>query len=101
MKSALRRLRNQTSPVPLAVARRPMHLQNTLAGFADPETLMRASGAMGTVFSIVSLYAEASARPEWKLYRRQPRDARRRYAPHTDTGSDQRVEVLQHAALDL
>jgi phage portal protein BeeE len=67
----------------------------------DIEALLRAPMFMGTVHSIVSLYAESAARPEWKLYRKQPADARRRYAPHTDTGSDQRTEVVQHAALDL
>jgi len=100
VKSAVRRLRNSSSPVPLVRSRTAPWL-NPSAGQADAETLMRSSAAMGTVFSIVSLYAESSARPEWKLYRKQPQDARRRYAPHTDTGSDQRTEVLQHAALDL
>jgi HK97 family phage portal protein len=100
VKSALRKLRNQ-APVPLAAGRGGFQVSTALTGRADAVTLMQSSAAMGTVFSIVSLYAEATARPEWKLYRKQPADARRRYAPHTDTGSDQRTEVVKHAALDL
>lgn len=92
-------MRNQSSPVPLAGRRAA--LSSFIYNGIDAEALMRSSAVMGTVFSVVSLYAEASARPEWKLFRKQPQDARRRYAPHTDTGSDQRTEVLKHAALDL
>lgn len=99
MKSALRRLRNQGSPVPLTSPQRfDSLLMNTTA--ADAERLMLSSAAMGTVYSIVSLYAESAARPDWKLFRKQPRDARVRYTT-TDEGSDQRVEVVRHAALDL
>lgn len=72
----------------------------TLTGTPSAEALLRSYGNQGTVFSIVSLYAQATARPEWHLYRKQPQDARRRYST-TDTGSDQRVEVLQHQALSL
>lgn len=99
MKSAWRRLRNQASPVPLTSPQRyGSMMMNTTA--ADAERLMLSSAAMGTVYSIVSLYAESTARPEWKLFRKQPQDARRRYTT-TDEGSDQRVEVVRHAALDL
>lgn len=98
MRSGLRRLLN-ASPVPLA--RGGMWASPFVYSGVESEALMRSSAAMGTVFGIVSLYAESVARPEWKLFRKQPPDARRRYAPHTDTGSDQRVEVLRHAALDL
>lgn len=101
MKSALSRLAGPAAPPVPLTGRRAYAGPSFLAGNTDPETLMRSSAAMGTVFSIVSLYAESTARPEWKLYRKQPADARRRYAPHTDTGSDQRTEVIQHAALDL
>lgn len=98
VKSAIRRLRNQTAPVPIARSR--PSLMVAASGQIDAETLMRSSAAMGTVYSIVGLYAEASARPDWKLFRKQPVDGRRRYTT-TDEGSDQRVEVLHHAALDL
>lgn len=102
MKSGLRKLRNSTATAPVPVARRYTGGGSLLtAGATDIDALLRAPFFMGTVHSIVSLYAEAAARPEWKLYRKQPADARRRYAPHTDTGSDQRTEVVQHAALDL
>lgn len=100
MKSALRRLvAPSSSPVAL-VGSRP-RLINQLPAKSDLETLMQSPSVMGTVYSIVSLYAESMATPEWKLYRKNPQDGRRRYAPHTDTGSDQRDEVLHHAALDL
>lgn len=99
MKSAISRLRNQ-APVPLA-PRRSGGVSLISSSATDVERLMRSSAAMGTVYGVVSLFAESTARPEWKLYRKQPQDARRRYAPHTDTGSDQRTEVLRHAALDL
>jgi HK97 family phage portal protein len=101
VKSGLRRLRNASVTAPVPVARRYPGTSLLTAGTADIEALLRAPMFMGTVHSIVSLYAESTARPEWKLYRKQPMDARRRYAPHTDTGSDQRTEVVQHAALDL
>lgn len=102
MKSGLRRLaavRAQGMPVPLT--RQPLLGLNALGlGRSDRDQLTRAYDAMGTVYSCVSLLAEATARSEWKLYKKQPQDARRRYAA-TDTGSDQRVEVTKHAALDL
>lgn len=71
-----------------------------MVGGNDSEALMRAYGVMGTVFSCVSLYAFSTARAEWKLFRKQPRDGRVRYAT-TDTGSDQRTEVVAHQALAL
>lgn len=64
------------------------------------EALQRTYGLMATVFSCVQLYADASSRPEWHLFRKQPQDARRRYSTN-DQGSDQRVEVVSHAALSL
>src|SRR5260221_280761 len=39
------------------------------------------------------------ARPEWRMYRKT-QDMRVRYST-TDTGSDQRTEVLQHQALSV
>lgn len=67
---------------------------------SSSEVLQRCYSVMSTVYSCVSLRAESAARPEWHLYRKQPADARRRYAT-TDTGSDQRTEVISHAALSL
>src|SRR5882757_5661930 len=68
-------------------------------GGSDDEAYMRAYGSMGTVFSIVSLYATATAAPEWHMYRKQ-KDGRVRYTTR-DEGSDQRVEVVQHQALNV
>jgi HK97 family phage portal protein len=62
--------------------------------------MMRAYGRSGTVFSIVSLLSQAAAAPKWHLYKKQPQDARVRYTTG-DHGSDQRVEVVSHAALSL
>jgi phage portal protein BeeE len=62
-------------------------------------TLMRAYKSNGTVFANVSLLASAAAGPQWKLFRQQPQDGRRRYSTH-DQGSDQRTEVVAHAALN-
>src|SRR6185437_6922230 len=60
---------------------------------------MRAFKTNGTTYSNVSLLASAAAGPEWHLYRTAPQDGRRRYTT-SDKGSDQRVEVIQHAALN-
>lgn len=99
MKSALRQLRNQGAPVPFS-GRGQFKLSDLAMGGTDGEAMMRCYGVMGTVYSCVSLYAEATARTEWKLYRKQPKDGRVRYTT-TDSGSDQRTEVVNHAALDL
>jgi HK97 family phage portal protein len=69
-------------------------------GRADAETMLRQYGISGTLYGIVSLLAEASATPNWRLYKKQPVDGRRRYSTG-DTGSDQRIEVVQHAAIQL
>lgn len=104
MKSAFRRAagpRNRV-PVPIGPAG-PLTTSRLFGGSLyanDQEALMRAMSVMSTVNSCVSLISDAASRPEWKLYRKQPQDARRRYAS-TDTGSDQRVEVTNHAALTL
>ena len=70
------------------------------SGRQSRESQLRAYGRSGTVFSIVSLLQSAPAGGQWHLYKSQPQDARRRYAS-TDQGSDQRVEVINHAALSL
>jgi HK97 family phage portal protein len=66
----------------------------------DNETFMRAFGSAGTIFQIVSLLAGSCAAPEWRLYRKPKADGRQRYTTG-DRGSDQRVEVLQHQALNV
>lgn len=73
---------------------------NLGAGKQDKETFLRQYNMSGTVYSIISLLSEAVATPEWHLYKKQPLDGRRRYSTG-DTGSDQRVEVVQHAAIQL
>lgn len=71
-----------------------------IGGPAGREQYLRAFGQSGTIFSIVSLLAEASAAPSWSLYKQQPQDGRVRYTTG-DVGSDQRTQVVQHAALKL
>lgn len=104
MKSGVRRLRNAARtgpPVPLApYGGRHGSMFHLGGSRANRETFMRMYGQSGTVFSIVSLLAQAAASPAWHLYRKQPVDGRRRYAAG-DQGSDQRTEVVQHAALYL
>lgn len=104
MKSGLRRLRNQLQggpPVPMPGANyRRGNMFDLGAGRASRETYMRAYGRSGTVFSIVSLLQQAAASPAWHLYKKQPVDGRRRYTTG-DMGSDQRTEVVTHAALSL
>jgi len=89
-------------PIPLDNGRamRRGLMYNLGAGRQDGETFMRQYGMSGTLYGIVSLLAESAATPEWHLYRKQPVDGRRRYSTG-DQGSDQRIEVVQHAAISL
>lgn len=102
MRSGLRRLRAQKTPIPIGDARRYNRglVFNLGAGKQDRETFLRQYGMSGTLYGIVSLLAEASATPVWRLYKKAPVDGRRRYATG-DAGSDQRTEVVQHAAIRL
>ncbi len=104
MKSGLRRLANLGGkpPVPLAPpGYGPAGMRFPLIGGpAGMEGYLRTYGRNGTVFSIVSLLAEAQAAPEWHLYKKPKQDGRVRYTTG-DQGSDQRVEVVNHAALKL
>ena len=52
------------------------------------------------MFSNVSLLASAAAGQDWKLFRNEKQDGRVRYTT-SDKGSDQRTEVVQHAALSV
>lgn len=107
MRSPLRTLsaavRNQTKPpIPLSTSNRYQRglSFNLGAGRQDRETYLRQYGMSGTLYGIVSLLAEAAATPTWRLYKKPPRDGRVRYATG-DQGSDQRIEILQHAAIQL
>jgi HK97 family phage portal protein len=104
VKSGLRRFRNQGGkpPIPLGDGRRYSRglSFNLGAGTQDRQTYLRQYGISGTLFGIVSLLAESSATPTWRLYKKQPVDGRRRYST-SDQGSDQRIEVVQHAAIQL
>ena len=102
MKSGLARLRNAASggpPVPLGGG-----MATSLPGmgsYAGSDlALMRAYKTNGTARSNIWLLASATASQQWHLYRPQPVDGRRRYTT-ADKGSDQRKEVIAHAALNL
>jgi HK97 family phage portal protein len=77
-----------------------MHAFNLGGGKGDRESFLNTYGRSGTVFSIVSLLAQASATPEWHLFKKTSQDGRVRYTTG-DRGSDQRIQVVQHAALQL
>ncbi len=96
MRSGLRRLRNQATPVSYGGRR---GLPGLMAPAATNQAYMQAQGANGTLWQIVNLLSGSCARAEWRLYRKNT-DNRRRYSTG-DTGSDQRVEVLQHQALSV
>lgn len=105
MKSPLKRLRNAANgsrpPVPLApYGYRGGNVFQLGTGTQSKEMQLRAYGMSGTVFAIVQLMASATASPDWHLYKKQPVDGRRRYST-SDVGDDQRVEVINHAALSL
>ena len=91
-------LRN-AAPVPMDTGGL-YHLPGLAMGGNADETLMRAYASQGTVYANVSLLARATAGPVWKLFRKAPQDGRRRYTT-TDQGSDQRVEVINHQALEV
>lgn len=94
-------VRNAAPPVPVAAPGRGGGLMSFLSlGGRDDEAFMRAFGTQGTVHSNVSLLASSTAKPEWRLYRKQKQDGRVRYTTN-DQGSDQRTEVLQHQALKV
>ena len=103
MKSGLTRLfakSNSKPPVPLATQSAGRGLIYDLgAGSQSIEGYLRTYKRSGTIFSIVSLLAQSTASPTWHLYKKQV-DGRRRYAG-SDQGDDQRVEVINHAALSL
>lgn len=63
-------------------------------------TYMGAYGSNGTVWQIVHLLAQSTAKPEWRLYKKPSQDGRVRYTT-SDRGSDQRQEVVRHPALSV
>ena len=100
MRSGLRLMRNAVnSPIPFPAQGR-YNMFDLGGGKASNDTYLRAFGSSGTVFSIVTTLATAVAMPEWHLYKKPPQDSRRRYTTG-DQGSDQRTEVVKHAALSL
>lgn len=101
MRSGIRRLLSQAKPpIPIAGSKTRSHIFDLGAGRANRGSFLGTYGRSGTVFSIVSLLAQAAATPEWHLYKKQPVDGRVRYTT-ADRGSDQRTEVVQHAAIKL
>ncbi|HXJ27124.1 MAG TPA: phage portal protein [Streptosporangiaceae bacterium] len=99
-RSLIGKLLNQGAP-PVSYAPRAMgrSLLGAMPGRATSETYLKAVGANGTLWQIVHRLSSDSAGPEWRLYRKTT-DGRRRYSTASE-GSDQRTEVLQHAALSV
>lgn len=70
------------------------------SGLQDRFTQLNAMGRQGTLFGIIQLLSTGShVSGDWNMYRKN-RDGRVRYTT-SDKGSDERMEVLQHAALNL
>ncbi len=89
-----------SSEPPITYARSGFTPNTLMQGGADPAAYMRAYGASGTVFAIVSMLARQTAKKNWHLYREAPQDGRRRYTTG-DKGSDQRTEVIRHQAMEV
>ena len=75
----------------------------TLPGTGTTNTdlaLLKTYRGNGTVHANVSLLASSVAAQTWKMFQQAPQDGRRRYTT-ADQGSDQRKEVVLHAALNV
>ena len=92
-------LRNVGPPVPMA-GDGIVYLPGMAPGGNIDLTLIRSFKTNGTVQANVSLLASSVASQQWKLFRAAPVDGRVRYTT-SDKGSDQRTEVVQHAALNV
>lgn len=90
-------VRNFAPPVPAGGGL--VSLPGLAGGPRDAESFIRAYGTVGTIFSIVSLYASSVARVPWGMYRTQDVD-KNRYTVR-DEGSDQREQVFKHQALSV
>lgn len=76
------------SPVPYAPRSSRISIPSPQYGGAEAQ--MRAMGAVGTLFAIVSRLATAVSQVDWRLYRAAPSGM-----------AEDRQEVTRHAALDL
>lgn len=90
-----RRSRN-LSPVPYTSAAAGRGLFGGAFGRANRAAHLEAYGSVGTLFAVVSAIAEATAQQDWYM-ERVSRDTRRMYGQD----SPNRVQLLQHPALDL
>ncbi len=97
MKSGLRRAFRNAAPAP-AGGRGPVYLPGSASGRNADLAHIRAYKTNGTNYANVSMIASSVAAQQWNLYRPNPPDARVRYKT-SDTGPDQRKQVVQHAAL--
>lgn len=103
MASLIGRIRNQgpaQQNAPVQYAPSGQYRYPLMGGVSTMDTYLRAYQNNGTIYSVVNLLARSSAQVNWSLLR-TTHDGRVRYAPHTDIGSDQRVEVLNHQALKV
>lgn len=91
-------LRNAGPPVPMGSGT-ARYLPGSGPGPNADLALIRTFKTNGTVQANVSLLASATAAQTWNLYQPSPADGRVRYTT-SDRGSDQRRQVVQHAALN-
>jgi HK97 family phage portal protein len=84
---SLRALKNK-APVPYVSGRSSISIPWRQPTGAEAQ--MRAMGTVGTLFAIVNRTSNATALVNWRLYRK-----------HASGRPEDRVEVTQHAALDL
>lgn len=91
--------RNAAPPAPMG-SRTAAWSPSAMTGAPDDLAYLGAYTSNGTVNANVGLLASSAAKPEWRLYRKQPQDGRVRYTTN-DGGSDQRTEVVRHQALNV
>lgn len=92
-------VRNAAPPVALGT-RTASWTPGLMLGNQDDLAYLGAFTTNGTVNANVSLLARSTAKPEWRLYRKERQDGRVRYTTN-DGGSDQRTEVVRHQALNV
>lgn len=93
-------MRSIKGPIPHAQRWNTQSGQLYGSGLQDRTTQLQSMAGTGTLFAVVQLLSTgAQASGGWKMYTK-PKDGRVRYSRH-DKGSDQRVEILSHPALDL
>jgi HK97 family phage portal protein len=98
-KSLIGKMLNLAGPIPHASRWNVQGNRLYGSGGQDRFSQLQSMGNSGTLYAIVQLISTGQAKAVWKMFRSQ-QDGRVRYS-RSDVGSDQRVEVLKHLAMDL